>query len=634
MQNMKGIRAIDSLDEATSIIKNEMESMFDGFIAIGFYLKKIRDDRLYLQKGYSSIFDYSDQAFKLTRFQTTRFMEVNDVYSIGGYSPEIDDKWKGYGSSKLVEMMALPEEIREMVPQQATVREIRDAKKVVRETKDKYSPQMNLCDAAQEPDENWMKLLAKMLGKDRSIFMAMIEWERSDIGNDRTGIEKEVQTLVNPSGFQVLRFETANIWMTENCIRVNPYKVNGEVPNSVEYTYIDLAMAFEEIYYPNYPDISEAAQKIYERVYGEELWQAEENDMCDVAQDEAIEEKHGTAIDELNLSVRTYNVLKRAGVETIEELQSMSDVDLAMIRNFSRRCMDEVHSKLEEYARNNDENTACDVAHESEEQIPGQMNVEDYPEILPDTDIFINNSEDNDVIEQSKNVIIHPESVTENNENVIDAEYTEVVAENTETEEICCQEASDLDEPIFSQIAIRDYLEEEEQTLAEYEKVNSEDGGLPHNLMMRQRMLVKALRLLKESEAEQEEDDEPEEQEGPLPVQPDLPVMRNNDQRKEWLKDYKSWGLWYRDENIDVNYYKYDFSDGSRLIVTEYPKRRMYWRPNEFSDEYHYHLLEKNRKYYGSDKTFEHQYVHSTDSETYLVEFLKNLQKRETKKHV
>ena len=276
MQNMQGIRAIDSLDEATSIIKNEMESMFDGFIAIGFYLKKIRDDRMYLQKGYSSIFDYSDQVFKLTRFQTTRFMEVNDVYSIGGYSPEIDDKWKGYGSSKLVEMMALPEEIREMVPQQATVREMRDAKKVVRETKDKYSPQMNLCDAAQEPDENWMKLLAKMLGKDRSIFMAMIEWERSDIGNDRTGIEKEVQTLVNPSGFQVLRFETANIWMTENCIRVNPYKVNGEVPNSVEYTYIDLAMAFEEIYYPNYPDISEPAQEIYERIYGEPLYEKKE----------------------------------------------------------------------------------------------------------------------------------------------------------------------------------------------------------------------------------------------------------------------------------------------------------------------------------------------------------------------
>lgn len=39
-----------------------------------------------------------------------------------------------------------------------------------------------------------------------------------------------------------------------------------------------------------------------------------------------------------------------------------------------------------------------------------------------------------------------------------------------------------------------------------------------------------------------------------------LPVMRNNDQRKEWLRNYKAWGLWYTDEHIGVRYYKYDFA--------------------------------------------------------------------------
>lgn len=38
-------------------------------------------------------------------------------------------------------------------------------------------------------------------------------------------------------------------------------------------------------------------------------------------------------------------------------------------------------------------------------------------------------------------------------------------------------------------------------------------------------------------------------------------------------------------------------------------------------------LLEKNKKYYGREKTFDQQYVHTEDSETHLVEFLKNLQK-------
>lgn len=107
--------------------------------------------------------------------------------------------------------------------------------------------------------------------------------------------------------------------------------------------------------------------------------------------------------------------------------------------------------------------------------------------------------------------------------------------------------------------------------------------------------------------------------------------MKNNDQRKEWLKNYKEWGLWYRDENIDVNYYKYDFSDGSRLVVAEYPKRRRYWNTKELADEHYYHLLEKNREYYGCKERYDHPYTHSTDSETYLVEFLKNLQKGEKK---
>lgn len=107
--------------------------------------------------------------------------------------------------------------------------------------------------------------------------------------------------------------------------------------------------------------------------------------------------------------------------------------------------------------------------------------------------------------------------------------------------------------------------------------------------------------------------------------QPELPNLKNNDQRKEWLVNYKSWGLWYTDSNIDVNYYKYDFPDGSRLIVAEYPQRDLYWKKAQ-KDEVFYHLLEKNKK--GYSYTYDEKYRHKEDSETYLVEFLKNLQKK------
>lgn len=109
--------------------------------------------------------------------------------------------------------------------------------------------------------------------------------------------------------------------------------------------------------------------------------------------------------------------------------------------------------------------------------------------------------------------------------------------------------------------------------------------------------------------------------------QPELPKFKNNDQRKEWLRNYKDWGLWYYDDHIDVNYYKYDFADGSRLVVAEYLDRINAWNGREKEDEHYFHLLEKNKKSYAIGKPYDKQYMNSTDSETYLVEFLKNLQK-------
>jgi hypothetical protein len=53
-------------------------------------------------------------------------------------------------------------------------------------------------------------------------------------------------------------------------------------------------------------------------------------------------------IEELNLSVRTYNALKRAGFLTIEQVAAASDDDLIQLRNFSRKCRDEVREKMAE----------------------------------------------------------------------------------------------------------------------------------------------------------------------------------------------------------------------------------------------------------------------------------------------
>ena len=54
------------------------------------------------------------------------------------------------------------------------------------------------------------------------------------------------------------------------------------------------------------------------------------------------------SIDELELSVRSYNCLKRAGINTVEELTNKTSEDMMKVRNLGRKSLEEVLGKLKE----------------------------------------------------------------------------------------------------------------------------------------------------------------------------------------------------------------------------------------------------------------------------------------------
>ena len=53
-------------------------------------------------------------------------------------------------------------------------------------------------------------------------------------------------------------------------------------------------------------------------------------------------------IEELDLSVRSYNCLKRAGINTVEELNEKSEDDMMKVRNLGKKSLEEVQKKLAE----------------------------------------------------------------------------------------------------------------------------------------------------------------------------------------------------------------------------------------------------------------------------------------------
>ena len=52
------------------------------------------------------------------------------------------------------------------------------------------------------------------------------------------------------------------------------------------------------------------------------------------------------AIEELDLSVRSYNCLKRAGIDSVEELTRKTEEDMMKVRNLGKKSLQEVKEKL------------------------------------------------------------------------------------------------------------------------------------------------------------------------------------------------------------------------------------------------------------------------------------------------
>jgi DNA-directed RNA polymerase subunit alpha len=58
--------------------------------------------------------------------------------------------------------------------------------------------------------------------------------------------------------------------------------------------------------------------------------------------------KKKKTIEELDLSVRSYNCLKRAGINTVQELANKTEEDMMKVRNLGRKSLEEVKHKLED----------------------------------------------------------------------------------------------------------------------------------------------------------------------------------------------------------------------------------------------------------------------------------------------
>lgn len=104
--------------------------------------------------------------------------------------------------------------------------------------------------------------------------------------------------------------------------------------------------------------------------------------------------------------------------------------------------------------------------------------------------------------------------------------------------------------------------------------------------------------------------------------QPELPAMKNNDQRKEFLAKYQAWPVWFEVKEASETYHRFDLPDGSSIVICEY-HMWLYWK-EKYSDEDPHttgtreYLLTPGYHYLENCKT----------NTTTLIEHLKNVQRK------
>lgn len=153
---------INTVEELTDKISSELTKAAISFVRIGYLLKKARDENILKDSGYPDIYVYANTKFGLDKSQVSRFIRINDRFSIGGYSEQLELKYEDFGYSKLSIMLTLPDEINEELSPEYSKSEI-NAIKTEYEAEQKISDMEVLMEDTEGIPDEFIAAIVKEL---------------------------------------------------------------------------------------------------------------------------------------------------------------------------------------------------------------------------------------------------------------------------------------------------------------------------------------------------------------------------------------------------------------------------------------------------------------------------------------
>lgn len=191
-------------------LQRELNNVREGFIRVGFVLRWMDETKAYEAGGYKSVAEFAEKEHGLKPSTTSRWMSLNRQFSLGGYSRQIDPKYRDMNASQLTEMLGLPDADRELVTPETSREEIRELRRF-NKAADKVT------DGAEDLSP-MQEAFADFLRKTPDAAERVAECMRS--GNADDG---HLSEAVAPSGSRMFRAGTRFITFQKTEIRVKTF---------------------------------------------------------------------------------------------------------------------------------------------------------------------------------------------------------------------------------------------------------------------------------------------------------------------------------------------------------------------------------------------------------------------------
>lgn len=381
MEQVIGYR---SYQEYKQELDTELKKTAEGFVRIGYLLKVARDTSILAESGYDNVIDFARAEYGLDKTQVSRFMNINDKFSEGGYAPELKAEYQGFGYAKLSIMLLLPEDVNNVLTPDYSKAEIQQIKDVVDEEKKTTDIEVMLerKDEVQQTLDNNLEKVVFQLGKDNpKIYKELWEAVKKESETGKYFIRhlipngKAVYTVRIPgTGSHMLAIteESEDVKLLNLRDASQNEKCNKE----------DVEKAFGKIFFN-----TGTWKESWEKEYGEIL-PAEKNAAVAPVQSKAAQRKESKVIvtkksepeksvQNIPESVSKTQESVKESKETVSETAQKKEMTLNDVNP-------EIPAPDPKPVEEDVPEEKPDVQQDTNEQIPGQDEIENHPEYMPE----------------------------------------------------------------------------------------------------------------------------------------------------------------------------------------------------------------------------------------------------------